>query len=191
MLGLGSYVVLDTSNTTGVFSLGDDSDYIRLWCGDRDTFWLRYPGDPSSPERSWITPPGQSCALFQRWEYVPPGEWMDCYAWYVDETPTFGQRNDDTLGGILGMVFGGGHGPLNDATVLMLSTQGTAVVMSGWGWNWPDGYFEQKPTGPGSFVVSVECDSYLPYVYPETIELAPNEAREIDVYLQRPGAAAE
>jgi hypothetical protein len=181
-----NYVVIDRTNTTGVFSLGDDSDYIRLSLPDHNYFELRYPANPwRNRSQSWAPPPGMSASIYQWWEWHN-GEWWDVYTWYVDGTPTFGAPNDDTLGGITGYVYGDDSLPIVGATVRITAAQGTAEVPSGL-----IGRFAQTPTGPGKFLVSAEYSGYLPYTYPETIGLPPNGARDINVYLQRPGAVEE
>ncbi len=186
-----NYVVIDSSNTTGVFSLGDDSDYVRLVIWGDTSYHLWYPANPfRSFEKSWAPQPGTSASIYQWWEWQND-EWVDYYTWYVDETPTFGAPNDDDLGGITGYVYGDSALPVNGATVRMTALQGTAQMLSRGVWHWPHGYFAQTPTGPGRFEVTVEYTGYLPYTYPETIKLAPNEGRDINVYLQRPDAVAE
>jgi hypothetical protein len=185
-----NYVVIDSTNTTGVFSLGDESDHIRLSLLDHNYFELRYPANPfRNPSQSWAPPPGMSASIHQWWEWQN-GEWWDEYTWYVDGTPTFGAPNDDTLGGITGYVYGD-DGPLTGAAVRIAAAQGTAEAPSGLVWPWPPGYFAHSPTGPGEFVLSAEYPGYLPYTYPETIGLPPNGEREINIRLQRPDAVAE
>jgi hypothetical protein len=187
-----NYVVIDSTNTTGVFSLGDDSDYVRLCIPGEDTFRLRYPADPSyAHDASWAPPSGTSASIYQFWNWQDP-YWVDYYTWYIDGTPTFGTRNNDTLGGIAGHVYGDGGLPVDGATVRVIAAQGTAQHTSG-EFFWPPrhGYFAQKPTGPGMFIVTADFSGYLPFTYPETIELAPNEGRDINVQLQRPDAVEE
>ncbi len=168
-------VVLDSTNTTGTFSLGDDSDYIRAYLSDgNDTFYweVRYPG------RSWVPPRGASASL------------AGCY--YIDLSPTFGEWNDDAGGGIWGHVRDQ-DSALNGATVRVKSAYGYGTLALG---TYRDslygtGYFELKPTGPGRFVVTVECSGYLPYTYPETLELAVNEGRQLNICLERAGVTEE
>jgi hypothetical protein len=172
-------------NTTGTFSLGDDSDYIRIYVPFYDDSFLlevRYPANPHF-QGSWAPPPGASACLNGT-------IWSGSR--YVDLSPTFGAYNDDNGGGIWGLVFDSGSG-LNGATVHIKSTYGygTAVLGTGNDSLYGPGYFELKPTGPGRFVVTVECAGYLPYVCPETIELAANEERWLNVYLERAGVAEE
>jgi hypothetical protein len=193
VLPADSYVVIDSTNTTGVFSLGDDSDYVRLLVPYHDTFTLRYPDNPHwTYERSWVPPPRTSAALHAWTVWDPYGDDWDFYTWYVDTTPTFGASNDDNGGGIWGAVLDPDSQPIAGATVQMASANGTATMQTENGLLlYSRGYFEEKPTGPGKFVLTAEYPGYLPYTYPETIELAPNEGRWIIIYLQRPGAVEE
>jgi len=168
-------VVLDSTNTTGTFSLGDDSDYIRAYVSDGNaTFdWeVRYPG------RSWVPPRGASASL--------------AHYYYVDLSPTFGGWNDDAGGGIWGHVRDQ-DSALNGATVRVTSAYGYGTLALGTHRDslYGSGYFGLKPTGPGRFVVTVECSGYLPYTYPETLELAVNEGRQLNIYLERAGVAEE
>ncbi len=194
VLPADSYVVIDSTNTTGVFSLGDDSDYIRLCVpGGYDTFRLRYPDNPHwTYERSWVPPPRMSAALhtWTVWDQYFI-EWR-FYTWYVDTTPTFGASNDDNGGGIRGLVLDPDSQPIAGATVQIASANGTATMQTESGTQlYQRGYFEERPTGPGKFVLTAEYPGYQPYTYPETINLAPNELQEIIIYLQRPGAVEE
>jgi len=191
-------VVLDSTNTTGTFSLGDDSDHISLQLpesSDIATWDLHYPANPHwNQGGSWTPPSGASAALRQWQVYAPPPNgWVDFSTWYIDLSPTFGSYNDDAGGGIWGGVRDQDSG-LSDATVRISSVYGygtsTMSTHDFWG-IYVDGYFEQKPTGPGSFVVTVECAGYIPYTYPETIELATNEQRLLDICLTRAGVADE
>jgi hypothetical protein len=168
-------VVLDSTNTTGTFSLGDDSDYIRASLSNGiDTFYaeVSYPGG------SWVPPRGASASL--------------SHYYYIDVSPTFGAYNDDGGGGIWGHVRDQ-DSALNGATVRVKSAYGYGTLALGTHRDslYGAGYFGLKPTGPGRFVVTVERTGYLPYTYPESIELAPNEGRELDIQLERSGVAEE
>ncbi|MBM3332533.1 hypothetical protein FJY68_11920 [candidate division WOR-3 bacterium] len=168
-------VVLDSTNTGGTFSLGDDSDYIRthLSNGNATFDWeVSYPG------RSWVPPRGTSASR--------------AGFYYIDVSPTFGAWNDDAGGGIWGHVRDQ-DSALNSAIVRVKSTYGYGTLALG---TYRDslygaGYFGLKPTGPGRFVVTVERSGYLPYTYPESIELAANEGRELDIHLERAGVSEE
>jgi hypothetical protein len=191
-LSRDGYVVIDSTNTSGTFGLGDSADSIMLDIPYGPEFRCVYPANPHrEAERSWAPPPGASASIFQWWEWDPGGDWYDVYTWYVDETPTPGSANDDTLGGIGGYVRDDHGQPVNEATVRMTASQGTAEMRSGHEYYWPDGYFEQCPTGPGTFTVTAECPGYLPGAYPDTIVLAPNELRQITITLNPVGVADE
>jgi hypothetical protein len=184
-----SYVVIDSTNTTGVFSLGDDTDDVRLVMHGTTLFRLRYPANPfRSYSSSWAPPPGTSASILQ-WTESGSDDWI--YTWYIDATPTFGEPNDDTFGGITGYVYGDDSVPVDGATIRMTAAQGTVQMLSGEVGLWPPGYFAQTPTGPGEFVLTAEYPGYLPYTYPETIQLEPNNGRGVKVYLRRPGAVEE
>jgi hypothetical protein len=175
-------VVLDSTNTTGTFSLGDDSDCIRVQlpesCGIV-TWDVRYP---TPYGRSWAPPAGASASLFGTYSFD----------WYIDLSPTFGAWNDDDGGGIWGYVRDK-DSMLNGATLHIKSAYGygTATLGSYHDSLYGSGRFELKPTGPGKFVVTAECAGYLPYTYPETVELAPNEGLGLDICLERAGVAEE
>lgn len=191
-------VVLDSANTTGTFSLGVDSDWIRVQPLDSSNMYaygVRYPANPHwSNEGSWVPPKDASASLYSWVVYTPPnGDPEIFYTWYIDLSPTFGAWNDDYGGGIWGSVYDQDSG-LSDATVRISSVYGygTSTMSTDDSWDtYFAGYFEQKPTGPGRFVVTVECEGYLPYTYPETIELATNEERLLDICLTRAGVAEE
>jgi hypothetical protein len=189
-----SLVVVDRSNTSGTFGLGDDSDYVRLYVpGVYDTFRLRYPDNPHwTYEGSWA-PPMDACASLYSWNvYIPPYEDpVIFYTWYIDRTPTFGAGNDDYEGGIWGRVFGQDTQAISGATVRILSANGVSTMQTGEEWWYTPGCFEQRPTGPGTFTVTAEYPGYLPYTYPESIELGPNEGREISIFLDPVGGTEE
>ncbi|MCX6843477.1 MAG: T9SS type A sorting domain-containing protein [candidate division WOR-3 bacterium] len=191
-----SLVVIDSTNTTGTFSLGDDSDYIRLYVPcDNDTlsFSVRYPGNPHwTSAGSWVPPMDASASLYSWDVYIPPYEDpLTLYTWYIDRTPTFGAGNDDYGGGIWGGVFDQDTQAISGATVRVMSAYGTSTMQTGEPWWYGPSSFEQRPTGPGTFTVTAECPGYLPYTYPESIELAPNEGREIYIFLDPVGGTEE
>ena len=189
-----NYVVIDRTNTSGTFSLADDSDCIRLAIPP-DT-WneqsVTYPGNPNrSAGCSWRPPAGLSCCLYTWVEYWPPGfDWVDVSTWYVDSTPTFGLPNDDYEGGISGAVYDNNGHRLSGAGVSISSAHGTASMLSAVQYYWPAGYFEEVPTGPGVFFVSAEKSGFLPGCYPDSVRLNTNERRsDINIYLYPVGLA--
>ena len=184
-----NYVVINRTNTTGVFSLGDDSDYVRLNFSGPTHFELRYPANPfMTSQKSWAPQVGTSASIYH-WSEWRGHIQQDYYTWYIDETPTFGAPNDDTLGGIAGHVYGDSSQLVDGAAVDVTAAQGSAQLYTGY--YAPQGCFAQRPTGPGRFVVTANYPGYLPYTYPATIELAPNEERNLVIHLQRPGAVEQ
>lgn len=179
-----SYVVIDRSNTTGVFSLDDEADSIALE-GPWGTGWLRYPGNPwRSNTRSLVPPVGMSSAVYHWREGIYP-DLYDVYTWYLDSTPTFGAMNDDNAGGVFGTVMDDDSVGLAGATVTISGPNGafTATTWSGPPWPFPRGRYDQKPTGPGRFWMTVTLPHYSPWSAAESLELGTNELRQIDVVL--------
>jgi hypothetical protein len=196
VLDSANYVVIDRSNTSGTFSLADDSDCVRLVVPP-DT-WneqsVTYPGNPNrNSANSWRPSAGQSTCLHTWGEYWPPMfDWVDVSTWYVDSTPTFGLPNDDDEGGISGFIFDNAGQPLSEATVTISAAQGAARMASAIQYYWPAGYYEEIPTGPGVFFVTATKTGYLPGYYPDSIRLNTNERQDdIDIYLYPLGLAEQ
>lgn len=185
-----SYVVLDRSNLTGTFSLGDTGDLVRFVLnGEPETLSLVYPANPyRDPGRSLVPPAGMSSAVYQWWEGTYP-DLYDVYTWYLDSTPTFGARNDDNAGGVFGTVMDDDSVGLAGATVTLSGPNGAfrMTTWSGYPWPYGLGYYFQKPTGPGRFQMSVTHPGYLPWAMPESLVLSTNELRQIDVVLSPAG----
>jgi len=113
------------------------------------------------------------------------------HTWYIDETPTFGSHNDDDGNGIWGLV-SDQDSALDSAIVRITSLDGygtSTMRTDDCSWIFGRGHFEQKPTGPGTFMVTVECPGYLPYTYPESIVLGPSAWAVLDIRLQSAGVA--
>lgn len=159
------YVVIDRHNTTGTFSFGDDSDFVRLRGAQGGDMWgLIYPGQCFAP------PAGMSSALV----------WVDdsTTVWYCDPTPTFGAPNDDTAGGISGRVFDADSHPVSRAFACISNARGENYQSTG-----DDGGYYFHPTGPGTFWVTAQWQTYTG-AYPESIQVSLHEARSgVDVYL--------
>lgn len=176
-----SYVVLDQSNMTGVFNLGDDSDSILLSRPNGDTIWtLIYPFRYRSYSYGcWAPESGMSCAIYQGWSPWPDP--FDYYLWYIDSTPTFGQPNDDTLGGIYGRVFTIDTTPIGSVWVSIKGPQGgdDYYIYT------PGTTFEFHPIGPGIFEVSALRTGYAQGFYPESVRVGANETRTgVNIYLE-------
>jgi hypothetical protein len=168
-----SYVVLDHSNTYGNLRLPDDSGSVTLLTPYGDTVWtLFYPDGPYpyNGDVIWSPPAGMSCAIYQGW--TPWPDPYDYYVWYVDSTPTPGQANDDTLGGISGQVLDQNGQPLNDAWVTLSYPRGHAH-----GYTYTYGTFDFRPLGPGTYWLTAEKTGYLAGCYPESVRIGANEYR--------------
>lgn len=91
ILPAGGYITIDSTNTSGIFSLGDLSDTIAL-------YWSSYLLDRVTYPRStaiWYsvpTPPYGGSSCLYRTPYSFPGDMIN---WYIDSTPTFGFVNDN------------------------------------------------------------------------------------------------
>ena len=157
-----SLVVIDSTNTTGTFSLGDDSDDIRLYVpcdGETLSSSVRYPANPHWTWSGSWAPPMDACASLYSWSvYIPPYEdpWI-FYTWYIDKTPTFGAGNDDYEGGIWGQVFSQDTQTISGATVRIMSASGTSTMQTGEEWWYTPGWFELRPTGSGTFAVTAQA----------------------------------
>ena len=189
-----NYLVIDRSNTSGTFSLADDSDFVWLIIPPETTVVnsLRYPANPNrNPVGSWRPPHGLSCALTTWSEYWPPrDEFVTVETWYVDSTPTFGMANDDDGGGISGIIYDHNGRPLTQANVVISAAHGAAQMQSAVRYYWPAGYYEEVPTGPGVFFVTASKPGYLSGCYPDSIRLNTDERRsDIHVYLYPVGLA--
>lgn len=171
-----SYVVLDRSNTTGTFSLGDEQDSVTFLDGYGHCEWtIVYPPQWSDwgPYRFWRPPAGMSSSMFYSVYY----EWPDLienFGCYLDSTPTFGTENDDTLGGIAGRVLDDHGYPLPDCWVLVESEYGSIYTRCD-----SVGRYSSRPLGPASYIVSAHGDStWLPTKYPDSVRIEPNQLRD-------------
>jgi hypothetical protein len=191
-----NYVVIDRTNTSGTFSLADDSDNVRLAIPP-DTLngqSVVYPGNPNrNHAHSWRPPAGLSCCLATWTEYWPPAlDYVDVVTWYIDSTPTFGSANDGAAGGISGLIFDNNGHALPGATVTISAAQGEAQMVSAEQYYWPAGYYEEMPTGPGVFFVTAAKEGYLPGCYSDSIRLNTNERQYyINIYLYPLGLAEQ
>uniref|UniRef100_A0A7C6EEW5 T9SS type A sorting domain-containing protein n=1 Tax=candidate division WOR-3 bacterium TaxID=2052148 RepID=A0A7C6EEW5_UNCW3 len=90
ILPYNGYVTIDRTNTSGVFSLNDISDTIKL-CDNRGygVDEVSWPSLPAMWGCSPTPPYGGSGALYRSNTY-----WMEIN-WYIDSTPTFDAPNDD------------------------------------------------------------------------------------------------
>ena len=166
-----SSVVIDRTNTTGTFQFTDDYDEIHLISPDGvHDLMLAYPGDPAGYFWCWRPAPGQSCCRHAYWEGMPEPDLIVSY--YLDATPTPGQPNDDSLGGIFGRITNQLAQPVCSARVHVGGIQGGAVAFSD-----PAGYYSFAPTGPGTFWVAASRAGYTSGYYPDSVHVATNETR--------------
>jgi len=167
-------VVLDSTNTTGTFSLGDDSDYIRVYVpypGGSDTFKseVRYPSD------CWAPPQGASASRYSD------------SRWYVDVSPTFGAYNNDYNGGIAGRVLDRSGHPLEHCLVRFETSYGKGYAGCD-----SMGRYVMCPLGLGIYQVSAHSDSnYLPAYYPEPCSIGVNGWLDSINMTMYPAGAAE
>jgi hypothetical protein len=180
-----SYLVLDRSNLIGPFGLDDSGGTITLLAPDGHPFdEVAYPGNAgANTGEAWVPPAGMSCCR-EYWGYWRYPDWIDCYDWYLDATPTFGERNDDCGTRISGTVRASGGGGLDGARVRVSSVFGYEEAPTRAGW---DGYYELYP-GFGTFLVTAEKGGYLPGAYPDSIAVEPGDSlSDIDIYLDPVG----
>ncbi len=177
------YVVLDTSNLTGVFGLADDSDHVALVSpSGADTLdYVAYP------EGGWTPRPGMSGALTRYYLPQPPPEpFLEEFVWYVDSTPTFGQPNDDTQGAISGYVYDQDSTPLDYASVQISCPQGCRLVYTN-NYGYPSGYYLFNATGPGTYWVTASWGGFSA-AYAESIRLGADEGRsQVNIFIQVSG----
>lgn len=179
-----SFVVIDRSNTTGTFSLGDSCDRVEIL---DQSGWpigvapLQYPdGLYDSP--AFVPEPGLSAALYQRWvnRWPDPFFW---YRWYIDSTPTFGSGNDDTLGRISGRVLDDRGLPVYGAWVTMRNRHGTDYTYTD-----SSGRYSIFPVGPGVYELIAQKTGHLPGVFPDSVRLGTNQQVDtVDIWLYRVG----
>ncbi|MFO7649763.1 MAG: carboxypeptidase regulatory-like domain-containing protein [bacterium] len=179
-----SFVVIDRSNTTGTFSLGDSCDSIVIleqsgWPIEGGT--LQYPGYYSEGP-AFVPQPGQSAALFQRYVNRWPDPYFD-YRWYIDSTPTFGSGNDDTLGRISGRVLDDRGLPVYGAWVTMRNRHGRDYTYTD-----SSGRYSIFPVGPGVYELSAGKTGHLPGVFPDSVRPGVNQQVDtVDIWLYRVG----
>jgi hypothetical protein len=179
-----THLVLDRSNTSGVFSLGDSCDSIVI----KDAYgWPLEGGSIRYPRHyyegpAFVPQPGQSSVLFQRFVYQWPDPYY-WYRWYTDSTPTFGSSNDDTLGRISGRVYDDRGLPVSAATVAMRNPWGADYIYTD-----SAGRYSIFPVGPGTYELSARKNAHLPGVFPDSVRLGVNQQVDtIDIWLYRVG----
>lgn len=175
------YVVLDRSNVTGVFSLGDVADVIVIKGASYESVAVSYPCTQCNLAQCWRPGAGMSVArLAYRVTWPEPDI---IYNWYFDATPSFGAANDDTLGGIFGTVRNQQAQPLCSAQVRISGPGGGNVF-----WTNGAGMYYAHPTGQGTFWVTASKGGQTGE-YSESLAVAQNESRNgIDIIVPYSGA---
>lgn len=110
------FVVIDATNTTGIFNLNDTSDVVSLYNNlgflmDR----VVYPSLPASWQCGPAPPVGGSISLYRSplWNSM----YWDRINWYVDLSPSFGLPNDN-WSSISGTVFNSQGQPVANRVVV-------------------------------------------------------------------------
>jgi hypothetical protein len=174
-------ITIDHSNVTGPFALNDTTDTVELRTPGGSPIWrLLYPyPTQNDPTACWLPPPGASCAMHYDYGFWP---WeVDGGVWYMDETPTFGALNDDTVGGITGVVYDDRLLPVPYVWVHFAAPLGGADASTD-----ETGTYVLHPTGPGTFQVSAQKQGYLTGYYPDSVHVAANQwVDSVDILLAR------
>jgi hypothetical protein len=146
-----NYVVIDSTNTSGVFKLGETHDTIEIIAihehGESIVEYLFYPEYAPTP------PPGASaCHLVCSYYSLLGTEIID--DWYIDSTPTFCKPNDDYPGCVItGKVYAADSTPMPGALISVFQ-----------------GYYFDEDVNPSDSCISdaggiFEMDSLLPGPY--------------------------
>jgi len=183
------FVVVDRSNTSGTFGLGDSAGSIILLDPYGDTVEIvRYPGDAGAGQivetEAWTPPVWMSASMHcWTWGWPDPILFLD---WYIDATPTPGWENDDGLAQIRGTVRDRHNNPVSGSSVRVSGPDGFETFP-----DWPtfEGTF-QFHVGWGTFLVTATKDGYLPGAWPESVTVTVDEqVVNIDIVLFPLGVA--
>jgi len=168
-----SHVVLDRSNVTGVFSLGDESDSVVLYdLRNRPVGGsLAYPSTRGTPYDAPAPPPNTSASLYCGIDFPEPVEY---FIWYIDSTPTFGLHNDDSIGGIYGRVFDADSHPLESVAVEAGGFHDTTDAQGG---------YCIRPLYRNSCVVRATKNGYAPGISRPVSVGVGVSVHDVDIYL--------
>ncbi len=150
ILPYNGYVTIDRTNTTGIFSLNDVSDTIKL--RDNQGHWLDAVCWPKLLAwwRNAPAPPyGGSSAIYRSNTY-----WVETN-WYIDSTPTFNAPNDD-WSSISGRILNQGGQPVRFAYVCAYGPTGGCDAESD-----SLGNYTVAGLGEGKYRVTAEYYNYL------------------------------
>jgi len=163
------YLVVGTWNTSGVFSLGDDADTLKLYNDDGSLVdWIIW-GNVDwnnwgfySPTKFTTPPTGASASRLNIMGPSCMPMWEDQYiSWYFDLTPTPGTPNDD-YGNIFGIVLGPGNACLENIRVTASGEMGHQSCLScGEGMN--SGDYWLFGLGEGMYLLSAYHPEYGAY----------------------------
>ena len=181
------YLIVGTWNTSGVFSLGDEADTLRLYNDNGSLVdWIiwgnvdwnnwgfysptKFPTPPAGASASRLNIIGPSCMM----------GWEDQYmSWYFDLTPTPGLANDD-YGDIFGTVRGPGNAYLENASVTASGAMGYQSCLScvegvNLGFYWLFGL------GEGMYLLSASHPEYG--TYQESVYVHAGDTLHRNIYL--------
>lgn len=158
-----SYIIIDSTNTQGVFSLDNESDSIAIG-GSSVVGIYQYPLLPAGPINGPTPPYNGSVALFT--QYI--GDPYNHSNWYIDSTPTFGSANND-WSSISGFVLD------QDSNLAVFQEISASGPMGGLNY-YPHNIqpYSLRGLGIGKYWVQARL-GYNWYPYPESIELGYNE----------------
>ncbi|MEO0091113.1 MAG: T9SS type A sorting domain-containing protein [candidate division WOR-3 bacterium] len=110
------FVVIDATNTTGIFNLNDTADVVSLY--NNQGFLMDrvvYPSFPASWQGGPAPPVGSSISLYRSpvWSSI----YWDRVNWYVDLSPSLGLPNDN-WSSISGTIFNSQGQPMSNRIVI-------------------------------------------------------------------------
>lgn len=167
------YVVINSANTTGEFSLNDSFETIKIYLPDDEDY-------PVGWISTFLPPEGKSAAL--RHESLPdpedPGFFDQIIYFYWDSSPTLGYENDDqhSSGIIEGRVLDRNNQPISGVLI--------EAFFRNYGWTAPDslitdsnGQFEFDKLTPGPYRLTAQIDTLADTIWvdlfsEETIEVS-------------------
>ncbi len=149
------YVVINSSNTYGEFSLNDSIETISIHSSD-------FP-DPFDSISVFLPPEGKSVSLCNEFLVDPNDPWSinQVVYFYWDSSPTMGYENDDqhSRGVVKGMVRDRNNQPVSGALIV-------ALFRNFSGWFKPDsvitdsdGQFEVDKLIPGPYRLTAQIDT--------------------------------
>jgi len=165
------YLVINSTNTTGEFSLNDSFETIKIYSPD-------FP-DPIDWISVFFPPEGKSAALYNEFVVNPddPAFFDQIIYFYWDSSPTMGYENDDqhSWGVIKGRVCDRDNQPISGALI--------KAFFRNYGWVAPDsaitdfdGQFELDRLTPGPYRLTARIDTLSDTLW---VDLFSNETTEV------------